>query len=753
MYAQIAAELGLNTGQVENLDQLFETGATVPFIARYRKETTGNLDEVQVRDVMERLEYLRELADRKQTILKSIEEQGKLTPELNKQVSAALTKQSLEDLYLPYKPKRRTRAMIAKQAGLEPLALLMLSGGDMESWFEGYQTPEGVERDIPKLTKMARDILAEQIAEDPEPKDEIRRLCRSLGGIQTEIKPDFEKETTKFDDYRDFTEPVQKIAAHRYLAIRRGEEEGVLRMRFELPEDHILDVLCKKWMTTGCLGDQVKLAVQDAWGRLLSSSMEVELRLDLKEKADLESIGVFGKNMRDLMLAPLGGQKVVIGLDPGFRSGTKWVVIDTTGKPLDHGAIFPVEPQNQVGKSEQTLLGLIQKHQVEVICLGNGTASREVFGFLRSMLKENGLTEKVTTLIVSESGASIYSASDIAREEFPDLDLTIRGAISIARRFQDPLAELVKLDPKSVGVGQYQHDVNQRLLKKRLDEVVESCVNHVGVNLNTASAPLLSYVAGMSTALASSVVAYRDGHGGFHSRKELLKVARFGPKTFEQAAGFLRLTDGTEPLDRSAVHPENYKLVQQMAADVGLKTSELLGDEKAIEKIQLKNYLGENVGMLTLTDIVKELKKPGRDPRSAFVAAKLMDEIQKISDLKPGMTLEGTITNLTKFGAFVDIGVHQDGLMHLSEMADKFIRDPSEICSVGQVVKVRVLAVDVHRKRISLSAKTERSGDSAVSAAPALRAAPIRPEPEKSFKSSGNFQTDVEALAKRLRGE
>jgi len=743
MYLQIADELNLTVSQVESLDQLFETGATVPFIARYRKEATGNLDEVQVRDVLERLEYLRELADRKQVVLKSIEEQGKFTPELASKVNAAKTKQALEDLYLPYKPKRKTRALIAKAAGLEPLSVMMLQGGDLDAWLGDFVPPEGVDPDPARLMRMARDILAEQIAEDPEPKEEIRRLCRGLGEIHTEIKPEHAGQSTKFDDYRDFTEPVKKIAAHRYLAIRRGEEEGILRMRFVLPEGHILELLGKKWMVGAANRPQVELAIADSWNRLLSSSMEVELRLSLKEQADLESIEVFGTNMRDLMLAPLGGQKVVIGLDPGFRSGTKWVVIDTTGKPLEHGVIYPVEPQRQLGKSQQTLLGLIKKYHVEVICLGNGTASREVFAFLRTLLKENGLTEQVTPLIVSESGASIYSASDIAREEFPDLDLTIRGAISIARRFQDPLAELVKLDPKSVGVGQYQHDVNQRLLKKRLDEVVESCVNHVGVNLNTASAPLLSYVSGMSATLASAVVSYRDSHGGFQTRAELLKVARFGPKTFEQAAGFLRLSGGSEPLDRSAVHPENYTLVQQMATDLGATTGSLMGDEQQIQKIPLKQYLTDSVGMLTLNDIVKELKKPGRDPRKAFVAAKLMDEVQKISDLKPGMQLEGTVTNLTKFGAFVDVGVHQDGLIHLSEMADKFIRDPSEVCSVGQVIKVRVLAVDENRKRISLSAKNERG----------MPASNQQAKPVKSFKSSGDFESDVRALARKLSGE
>ena len=745
MIQTLARELSLAPAQVAALAELFAEGATVPFIARYRKERTGGLDEVQIRDVQERLEYLTELKERKDTVLASILEQGKLTDPLKAQILSAPTKQVLEDLYLPFKPKRRTRATIAKELGLEPLAELMVTGGDLEGWIAAYVPPEGTERDSLKILKGARDILAERIAEDPRPKEDLRRLCRALGEIETEVKPEFEKEKTKFTDYYAFKEPLKKIPAHRFLAIRRGEEEKVLRVKLNLPTQEVLDQLQRLWVNPGCNRAQMEMAVQDAWDRLLSSTVEVELRMELKTKSDEESIQVFGQNMRDLLLAPLGGAKVVMGLDPGFRTGTKWVVLDGNGKLLEHGVMFPVEPQNRVAESRQTIKTQIERHGVQVICLGNGTASREVFGFLRAFLKDSGYQDRVTPLIVSESGASIYSASDIAREEFPELDVTVRGAISIARRFQDPLAELVKIDPKSIGVGQYQHDVNQRLLKKRLDETVESCVNHVGVNLNTASAPLLSYVSGLNANLAKAIVSTRDQLGGFASREDLKKVPRFGPKTFEQAAGFLRISGGKEPLDRSAVHPENYPLVRKMATDLGLKVEGLIGNQASLGKLDLKAYQNEQVGLLTLKDIMVELLKPGRDPRKEFVAAKLQDEVQGLEDLKPGMELEGTVTNLTKFGAFVDIGVHQDGLIHLSELSDHFIKDPSEVCSVGQVLKVRVLAVEAERKRIALSAKTKDSSPRSG------RPGPKAPAPTPG--ATGDFKSDLAALARKLRGD
>ncbi|OGG95118.1 MAG: hypothetical protein A2527_08070 [Candidatus Lambdaproteobacteria bacterium RIFOXYD2_FULL_50_16] len=718
MHNIIAKELGVNPAQALAVIALAAEGATVPFIARYRKEKTGGLDEVQIREVLERHQYLSELAERKEVVLASIGEQGKLDEPLKLKILTCTTKQALEDLYLPFKPKRRTKAMIAKEKGLEPLALLILSGGDLKSWINGQAIPET------EALAGARDIIAERIAEDPEPKERLRQLARSLGEIGAEVKKEFLGQKNKYSDYHEFKEPIRKIAAHRYLALRRGEAEKVLRLKIELPTEAIKEVLKARWV--GGHPAQLELALDDAWNRLMAPTLEAELRAELKLSADQESIQVFGQNLIDLLLAPMGGPKTVMGLDPGFRTGSKWVVIDKTGKFLEEGTIYPVEPQKQVEKSARILAQAIQKYGVEVISLGNGTASREVMAFVKAMLKEYK-QEQVLPVMVNESGASVYSASDMARQEFPDLDVSIRGAVSIARRFQDPLAELVKIDPKSIGVGQYQHDVDQKLLKKRLDDQVESAVNKVGVMLNTASVPLLSYVAGLNSQAAQRIVEFRDQKGGFKSRQELLEVPRFGPKAFEQAAGFLRIDGGLEPLDRSAVHPEAYPLVRRMAADLGLAVGELIGNEVALAKLKPQQYITETLGLPSLTDILEELKKPGRDPRGQLQVAQFDDSVQTMADLQPGMELEGQVTNLTKFGVFVDIGVHQDGLIHLSELADRFIKDASEVCKVGQLIQVRVLSVDLERKRIALSAKRPGAGPKPTHTQAAKASGPVQP--------------------------
>ncbi|MDX2471536.1 MAG: Tex family protein [SAR324 cluster bacterium] len=707
MINQISKELNLRLNQVENLIELLDQGATIPFIARYRKEATSGLDEVQIRDVRDRYEYLTELNDRKATVLDSIKSQEKLTPALEKQIIAADTKQKVEDLYAPYKPKRRTRAQIARELGLEPLALVMKAQEDYIPWLAAFPMPEGL-NELEVLAK-ARDIIAEEVADEASLKETLRHLAWSLGEIKSTVRKEFKEEKTKFSQYYEHQEAVKKIPAHRFLAIRRGEEEKILRLKFELPEESMVEEIQKFYVNKAKGNDkQLLLAIDEAFSRLILTNIEVEIRLDLKERSDEDSIKVFGQNLRDLLLASPAGAHCMLGIDPGFRTGSKFVVINAQGKLMDHGTIYPVPPQNKFQESEAILLAMISKYKPRYVCIGNGTAGREVLAFVKSMIKKVGLKD-ITPVSVNESGASIYSASDIAREEFPDLDLTFRGSVSIARRFQDPLAELVKIDPKSIGVGQYQHDVNQRKLKSNLDEVVESAVNHVGVDVNLASAPLLSYVSGMSATLAQSVVTHRNINGPFPNRKSLIKVERFGPKAFEQAAGFLRISGGDTPLDSSAVHPENYTLVDKIAKDLNLKPKDLLQNKEAISKIKPMDYVSEQVGILTLKDITEELLKPGRDPRESYVGAELNDDVNEMTDLEVGMQLEGTVTNMTKFGCFVDIGVHQDGLVHISELADHFIKDPSEVTHVGQVLKVTVLEVEASRGRISLSAKSKPS--------------------------------------------
>ncbi|NQU64208.1 MAG: RNA-binding transcriptional accessory protein [SAR324 cluster bacterium] len=740
----IAAETALSKSQIINVIDMLGDGNTIPFIARYRKEQTNNLDEVQLRLIRDRFEYISDLEQRKEVVLKSIDEQGKLTPELAEAIRRVVTKQVLEDIYLPFKPKKRTRATIGREKGLEPLAELMRNQESGVSWLAGYLAEKGAEIDEVEAKQRARDILAEWISEDAEIRDRIRGISRAEGIIKTEVQKAFAEEKTKFEMYYDYQEPVRLIPAHRYLAVRRGEEESVLKIRFELPTESNLAVIQEKWIDLQKGEDEdLRLAISDGYQRLIVPSLEVELRLELKNKADEESIKVFGENLRNLLLGPLGGTRMILGLDPGFKSGTKVVVVDETGKYLEKTVIYPTFSEKKVLEAEKLLDNLLRKFPCEFICIGNGTASREVMQFTRNYLKKSGKAE-IQPVIVNESGASVYSASDIAREEFPDLDVSFRGSISIARRFQDPLAELVKIDPKSIGVGQYQHDVDQKRLKKSLDEVVESCVNFVGVNLNTASASLLSYVSGLNKTLAKNVVDYRNENGAFRERKQLNKIPRFGPKSFEQSAGFLRIKDGIDPLDQSGVHPENYHTVSQMAADCSLSVTELIGNTSVLDNLDIARYKTETVGHHTLKDIIAELKKPGRDPRTSYVGAQLNDEVQTIKNLEVGMQLEGTVTNMTKFGAFVDLGVHHDGLVHISEMSNRFIRDPAEVCGVGDIVKVRVLSVDLNRNRIALTMKTIASTNSGKKKKP--KSLPRKP------LSSGKLAIDLTKLADKFKG-
>ncbi|MCF0216604.1 MAG: RNA-binding transcriptional accessory protein [Fibrobacteraceae bacterium] len=709
--AVIAEELSIEVWRVQKALELMEQGGTVPFIARYRKDQTGTLDEIQLRDISHRKEYLQELMDRKETILKSIEEQGKLTPELKAQIEACKDKTILEDIYAPYKPKKRTRATIAKDFGLEPLARLMEaqepSTNTAEEIARIYLSEEKGLSDPKAAIRGACDILAEEVADNAEFRQYLRTQVEKTGVMVSKVKKEFEKQETKFKDYYDFSEPVSKIPSHRMLALRRGEKEKVLRLSIEVEDTSMVSYLQGKFIKgdsiwKNYLDDMCK----DAWERLLKPSMESEVRLILKDAAEEEAFKVFSKNLRDVLLAAPAGHKAVLALDPGFRTGCKVAVLDENGKFMDHGIIKPHEPHNDKAGAAVYLMQLIDKYKVDLIAIGNGTASRETDAFCSEMaVKFKGKVPP--RVIVSEAGASVYSASMIAIEEFPKEDVTTRGAISIGRRLQDPLAELVKVDPQSIGVGQYQHDVNQRELKKRLDEVVESCVNQVGVDVNSASAPLLSHVAGLSKTLSEAIVKYREDNGAYASREDLKNVKGFGAKAFEQAAGFMRIPGAENPLDDSAVHPENYGLVEKMAEAAGVAVKELVGNAEAVKAIKVDEFLSEEVGKATLEDIMSELQKPSRDPRKEFRYAKFDARIQTINDLITGAWMEGVVTNVANFGAFVDIGVHQDGLVHVSEISDKFVQDAKTVLTVGDVVKVRVVAVDAGQKRISLSMKQE----------------------------------------------
>jgi len=703
--SKIADELRLTQVQVAATVSLLDDDATVPFIARYRKEATGSLDEVAITDIRDRITQLRELDKRRDAILKSLEERDLLTDELESAIQAAETMASLEDIYLPFRPKRRTRATIAREKGLEPLAEKLLEQEDSRPELEAeafVNSEKGVDS-IDEALAGARDIIAEWISEDADARARLRRLFAERAVVKSKVVSGKETEGAKYSDYFDWEESIQNIPSHRMLAMRRGEEESILSLKIVPPEGEAIAIL----EDTFVYGDnpasaQVSMAVLDSYKRLLSPSMETELRGNSKLWADEEAINVFAANLRELLMAPPLGRKNVMAVDPGFRTGCKVVCLDKQGQLLETVTIFPFGSETQKTGATRDIEALCGKYKVQIIAVGNGTAGRETVAFLNEL----DLPGNISIEMVSEAGASVYSASDVAREEFPDYDVTVRGAVSIGRRLMDPLAELVKIDPKSIGVGQYQHDVEQSMLKQGLDDTVMSCVNAVGVEVNTASKQLLTYISGLGPRLAQNIVEFRNEHGPFKNRKQLGKVPRLGPKAFEQAAGFLRITDADNPLDRSAVHPESYWIVEKMAEDLGCKVTDLMRDEQLRNRIQLSRYVTESVGRPTLQDIVEELAKPGRDPRGQYETFSFDESVQKIEDVKAGMRLPGIITNVTNFGAFVDIGVHQDGLVHISELSDKFVRDPSDVVKVHQRVTVSVLDVDLDRKRISLSLRS-----------------------------------------------
>lgn len=703
----ITKELNVNSWQIQNTVDLIEEGATIPFISRYRKEKTGELDEIKVKQVFERFEYYKEIEKRKETILKTITDLGKLTPELEKEIINCTEKTKLEDLYLPYKPRKRTKAQIAREKGLEPLANIILeqskTNESRESILSKYINPEKGVKSAEDALKGALDIIAETIAENPEIRGYLRNLIFNTGVLISKVKKEFEGKKSKFEIYYDFNESIKKIPSHRILAIRRGAKEAILGHKITVDDERCLEYIDSKVIKdqNSIFYNDILNAVEDCFDRLIFPSTENEV-FGLKiEEAEKEAIEVFSKNLKNLLLSPPAGHKMIMGVDPGFRSGCKVAIIDKNGDFKEYEAIFPHEPQRQLAKAEQTVLRFIKEYDIELISIGNGTASKESNQFINNILKKHNL-DNVKSIVVNEAGASVYSASDIAIEEFPSLDITVRGAISIARRLQDPLAELVKIDPKSIGVGQYQHDVNQNELKKSLETAVESAVNFVGVELNTASAALLSHVSGIGKALSKNIVEYRAKNGSFKLRKDITKVPKLGAKAFEQCAGFLRIRESENPLDNTGIHPENYKLVQKMAKDLKIDIKEVIGNTDIIDQIKISSYVTEEIGLPTLQDIIKELKKPGLDPRKDFKSIEFSSDINELKDLYDGLELEGNITNVTNFGAFVDIGVHQDGLIHISNMGKNYIKSPHEILSAGDNVKVKVLTVDKELKRIAL---------------------------------------------------
>lgn len=715
---RIAQELNCNEQQVAAAVALLDEGATVPFISRYRKEVTGGLDDTQMRTLEERLRYLREMEDRRAAILKSIAEQEKLTPELERDILAADTKTRLEDLYLPYKPKRRTKGQIAREAGLEPLADLLLDdpNKDPEAEAAAFLNDEHKIATTKDALDGAKHILMERFSEDAALLEKLRSFLQNEAYLKSELIAGKEQEGAKFSDYFEHREPLGKVPSHRALAMFRGRNEGILSLALTLEEDlppgatHPCEVMvAEHWQ----IKDQSRAAdawlaevVRWTWRVKLLTHLETDLLGALREQAEQDAIDVFARNLKDLLLAAPAGQKATIGLDPGLRTGVKLAVVNATGQVVDHGAIFPTPPQNKVREAEATLVALCKKHDVGLIAIGNGTASRETDAFVGAVLKANP-DIKAQKVMVNEAGASVYSASEVAAKEFPDLDVTIRGAVSIARRLQDPLAELVKIDPKSIGVGQYQHDVSQTRLSKSLDAVVEDCVNGVGVEVNTASAPLLARVAGLNATVANNIVEFRNEHGAFKNRKQLLKVPRLGAKAFEQAAGFLRIANGENPLDASGVHPEAYEVVEKIVEKSDRDVKSLIGDSSFLRSLNAVEFTDDTFGVPTVTDIIAELDKPGRDPRPEFKTAKFQEGIEKISDLEPGMVLEGTVTNVTNFGAFVDVGVHQDGLVHISALSHTFVKDPHEVVKAGDIVQVKVMEVDVPRKRIGMSMRLD----------------------------------------------
>lgn len=714
----LADELSLKPFQVKNALELFAEGATIPFVARYRKERTGEMNEVQLRELADRHTYLIELEERKAAILKSIADQGKLTEALQAKIENCLQKNELEDLYLPYRPKRRTRATIAREKGLEPLADWIKSlnqpqaaAAPLEPEAAKYISEEKGVKTAAEALQGASDILAEEVAEKAPLRAYLREFLLDTGVFVSQVKPDYPEGSTKFEMYRSYQAKVKSIAPHNLLALYRGEAENILDFDLEFDQDAVLGYLESQEIRSKQppVREFYREMVKDAFNRLMKTSLIGEVRSAKKQEADVESIKTFEANLRELLLSAPAGMKPTLAVDPGFRTGCKVSVLDQTGKFLEYQTIFPHQAEAQRVQAAKTLKQLIEKYQVELIAIGNGTAGRETDEFVGEVLKT--LERKPIKVIVNEAGASVYSASDVAIAEFPDFDVTVRGAISIGRRLQDPLAELVKIDPKSIGVGQYQHDVDQKLLKKKLDETVESCVNYVGVDLNTASKELLTFVSGINTTIANNIVAYRNQNGAFRNRRELLKVTKLGPKAFEQSAGFLRIRGGENPLDNTAVHPESYKLVEAIAADLKAPLTQITQLAEQIRKVDLKKYVTDKIGEPTLRDILAELEKPGRDPRAEFKYATFREGIKEISDLKPGMELEGVVTNVANFGAFVDIGVHQDGLVHVSQLADRFVSDPKQIVKVGQVVKVRVLEVNEPLKRISLSMRSAEATD------------------------------------------
>ena len=703
---QISKEFSLPLIHVKSVATLLHEGGTVPFIARYRKEMTGSMDEVLITSIRDRIEQLQELDTRRETIINSIEKSGNLSLELMQAIVSAESLAQLEDIYLPFKPKRKTRASMAKEKGLEPLAQKIADQEifDLERFAKPFVESDKGVADVDEALAGARDIIAEWISEHAQIRSRTRELFWKEGILNASVLKGKESEGQKYKDYFDWAEPISKTPSHRLLAMRRGEKEGILSLNIAPPEEIAVAGIERQYLKgNNAASQQVKLAISDCYKRLLKPSLETEIRMQSKMKADQEAIKVFSDNLRELMLAAPLGQKNILAVDPGFRTGCKIVCLDRQGKLLHHDTIFPNEPQRDSARAAETIKGLCEKFDIEAISIGNGTAGRETEAFVKSI----GLRHNIIIVMVNESGASVYSASEVARDEFPDKDLTVRGAVSIGRRLMDPLAELVKIDAKSIGVGQYQHDVDQSKLKTGLDDTVTLCVNSVGVEVNTASKELLSYVSGLSPALAKNIVEFRNQHGPFKDRHSLMDVSRLGEKVFEQAAGFLRIHQAENPLDTSAVHPESYDIVRQMANDLGCAVNDLMKSVELRKNLDLKKYVTDKVGLPTLNDIMAELEKPGRDPRKVFEVFSFTDGVNVINDLTIGMKLPGIVTNVTKFGAFVDVGVHQDGLVHISHLSDNFVKDPQEVVTVQQKVMVTVTEVDVPRKRIGLSMKTD----------------------------------------------
>lgn len=738
----IARDLGLRPVQVEATLSLHEDGATVPFIARYRKEATGGLDEVQIQAIIDRAQARQELETRREAVVRSIDEQGKMTPELARAIAGAKTRAELEDLYLPYRPKRRTRATIARERGLEPLADVIWRqespGAPRDAVAARFVSPEKEVPDLEAALAGARDICAERVAEDASLRGMARTRAVDDGGLVSKVAKDKQGERSKFESYYDHSEPLSKAPSHRVLALLRGEEEGFLKVKLQLPDEQIVGQLERRVVTRpqAPFAGELRAAVEDGWSRLMAPSLETELRGELKQRADREAIEVFGQNLRHLLLTSPASAKRVVAIDPGLRTGLKVAALDGTGKLLQTATLYSERSGDERVRAAAALLELLERHKPDLLAIGNGTGSREAETFAREAMKARGLSVPIVS--VSEQGASVYSASEVAREEFPDLDVSLRGAVSIGRRLQDPLAELVKIDPKSIGVGQYQHDVDQGLLKKKLGEVIDSCVNAVGVDANSASAQLLGHVSGVGVALAKKIVDHRNANGPFADRKGLRKVSGFGPKKFEQAAGFLRIR-GKNPLDDSAVHPERYPVVEQMARDLGVKLQELAGNRDLVRRIDWRKYQGPDLGEPTLKDILGELEKPGRDPRGDFTPPAFREDLQKLEDVREGMVLQGVVTNVTAFGAFVDVGVHQDGLVHVSQLSARFVKDPAEVVKVGDRLTVKVVSIDLERRRLGLSVKALTEKQPQAGSRPSAPQPPPRvqgPKPREAQRGS-----------------